>query len=431
MVEDFERALNELEKNLQKEFKKIKIERDYSTFGLKFNPFPSAGLPRYSRLGPLDDENSVVIRRFIMSTYSKKEDETFGDFGGLTIIGDYGMGKTHLMRYIEFLINRLNGSKRTNFSALTSFIDRPEDSPQKVIHRIIEQIGSDTLRKFIWLFMIDKFEKEGLEKFVSEYSSRQKTITDTNEKWSALFAEPCKSNPREFLEKFRSLNGNFTKLQEECRSVVKSSIAADDILASRYLDLILPEKDAEVTWDVLAGYIGNRDIQKREIHFLKSIVRILRKSGYNLLYVFIDEFEDVSKLKGTKLTNYLLTLNTLINSEKNWAVVVSLTREALKTIKKESPPLYERLTVESIQLEPLNTQKAAKLLTSYLNLARAKQENTFPFSANLIEQMVILSKGNYRSFIRKANKIIETALLERISPPFEIDILEKVRGSEN
>jgi hypothetical protein len=197
------------------------------------------------------------------------------------------------------------------------------------------------------------------------------------------------------------------------------------------LDLILPEKDAEVTWDVLAGYIGNRDIQKREIHFLKSIVKILRKNGYNLLYVFIDEFEDVSKLKGTKLTNYLLTLNTLINSEKNWAVVVSLTREALKIIKKESPPLYERLTVESIQLALLNTQKAAKLLTSYLNLAREKRDNTFPFSEDLIERMVLISKGNYRSFIRKANKIIETALIEEISPPFDVEILEKVRGSEN
>ena len=394
-------------KKLVEELKKEEIiEKDYSSLGLKFNPFPVAGLPRYP-LPPLDDEVSEKISFFIRSTYTREE------YGGLAIVGDFGMGKTHLMKYIQFLIDELTRHKEIDFTAVTCFIDRPEDTPQKVIHKVVEEIGLDNIRKYIWKILIDKFEEDKV--FYEKFRSKGTLLLQSKEEWDNLFEEPVKSNYLEFLKRFRDVGGNFKKLQEHARDIIKEEIVRDSALADRYLNLILfaEEKEADVSWDILAGYISKKDVQRKEIMFLRSIVEILRRVGFKQLYVFIDEFEDIVLLKGARLTNYLLTLNTLINRERKWAVTVSLTENTLKIIKEKSPPLYDRLTSYEVILRPLNEEKSKKLLINYLNLARERDEDSFsPFSEESIKEMFRISRGNYRSFILLAHNAIEVALNE-------------------
>lgn len=353
---DFEK----LGEEIIQELKEIKIEKDYSIVGLKFNPFPPAGIPRYPSLAPLDQKANEKIKSFIRSTYSNYENKDFVNYAGLAIIGSYGMGKTHLMEYTKVLIEWLN-KNLDGFSAATCFIDRPEESPQRVIHHIIEQIGPDTIRKYVWMVIINEFQinKDSFQKM---FRAKQQTLTG-NEKLDELFEEPTKSNYLDFLNKFRERQGDLKLLQEKAREIVKKKITSDDeTLADRYLNLILPEKKPDTSWEVLAGYISSRDLQRKEVKFLNSIVQILRENGFNLLYVFIDEFEDVSKIKGAKLTDYLSTLNTLINNERRWAVVTSLTGDALLKIKEESVPLYDRLTSYKVELEPLNKERAKLLI---------------------------------------------------------------------
>jgi len=394
-------------KKLVEELKKEEIiEKDYSSLGLKFNPFPVAGLPRYP-LPPLDDEVSEKISFFIRSTYTREE------YGGLAIVGDFGMGKTHLMKYIQFLIDELTRHKEIDFTAVTCFIDRPEDTPQKVIHKVVEEIGLDNIRKYIWKILIDKFEED--KAFYEKFRPKGTLLLQSKEEWNNLFEEPIKSNYLEFLKRFRDVGGNFKKLQEHARDIIKEEIVRDSALADRYLNLILfaEEKEADVSWDILAGYISKKDVQRKEIMFLRSIVEILRRVGFKQLYVFIDEFEDIVLLKGARLTNYLLTLNTLINRERKWAVTVSLTGNTLKIIKEKSPPLYDRLTSYEVILRPLNDEKSKKLLINYLNLARERDEDSFsPFSEESIKEMFRISRGNYRSFILLAHNAIEVALNE-------------------
>jgi len=423
---DFE----ELGEAIIKEVKEIKIEKDYSNLGLKFNPFPPAGIPRYTFLPflpPLDPGDNGTIQNFITSTYSTYEKEEFINYAGLAIVGDYGMGKTHLMEYTKILIESLNETKDV-FSAATCFVDRPEESPQRVIHHIVEQIGPDTIRKYVWMILIDEFQKDK-DSFYRMFKPKEVLFVDSKEKWDKLFEEPTKSNYLEFLRKFREMQGDLKLLQEEARGIIKKKkIIMDDTLADRYLSLIFPEKKADTSWEILAGYISAKDLQRKEVKFLNSIVRILRENGFNLLYVFIDEFEDVSKIKGAKLTNYLTTLNTLINNERSWAVITSLTEDALDKIKVESVPLYDRLTSYKVELKPLDKEGAKQLIVHYLNLARKNEVNSIsPFSEELIQGAFKSSEGNYRSFIRFAHKAIEYAVLNKLKPPLSEDVLKRIR----
>jgi len=419
----------DLMKDLLEALKAEKPEANYSHFALKFNPFPVAGLPRFI-LPPLDPIIDKKIVHFIKSTYHK------GEYGGLTIIGDYGMGKTHLLKYIQYLIEKITEQAREDkidFAAVTCFVDRPEDSAQRVVHKIIEDIGPDKIRKYIWAIVIEKLGADP-QNFCRNF--RQVSLVEESvEEWTNLFEEPIKSNYLEFLKRFRKLNGNFRKLQESAREIIKSEVVSDSALADRYLNLILftDEKLADTSWDVLAGYVSKRDFQHREILFLNSVVAILRKVGFKHLYVFVDEFEDIGKLSSARKTNYLLTLVTLINRARQWSVVVSMTRDVLEEEIKKEPPLYDRLTTEIIEIKPLDKRKGTDLILRYLNLAREKENTSLhPFSEESIAKMMEISEGNYRSFLLLAHSSLEIALSERASriSPEIIERAKELRGHD-
>lgn len=396
---------------LLEDFRKEGFKKDYSRLGLKLNPFPLAGLPKYV-LPPLDPEIEEKIKHFIISTYKKD------DYSGLTIAGDYGSGKTHLLKYIQFLIDELTREAqkhKIDFSAITCFIDRPEDSPQKVVHKIVEDIGLDKIRKYVWKIVIDKFSSNKAE-FYQKHKPRGLLLPQEPEKWRELFEEPVRSNYLDFLKRFRDLSGDFERLQNSVLEIIKVEIVPDSALADRYLDLILyeEEKTTSTSWDVLAGYVSKRDIQHKETIFLYSIVEILRKVGFKHLYVFVDEFEDIGKLTAAKKTSYLLTLVTLINKESHWSVIISLTPDVLNEEIAQEPPLHDRLTTTIIELKPLDRNAGYNLLVKYLNVAREKEEDSLhPFTEESVGKMIEISEGNCRSFLMLAFNAIEIALKEK------------------
>ena len=125
MIESKEESLNKIIDIIKE---KERIKETSSHLGLKFNPFPAA-IAKYVTFPPLDDEINSKINNFISSTYTiSGDDGTIGQYAGLTIVGDYGYGKTHLMRYIQWLINSLNNhvKEKIEFKAMTCFIDIPD-----------------------------------------------------------------------------------------------------------------------------------------------------------------------------------------------------------------------------------------------------------------------------------------------------------------
>lgn len=425
-----EKAFNKFTDEIIQELKRKKPTKEYESLNLNFNPFPAAGLPRLvDSLPPLDKSETEKIMNFIRSTYMSPKRQ---DYAGLTVVGEYGMGKTHLMKYIKDIIEKLSSMtveerKDLRFSAVTCFIDKPDDSPQLVIHKIIEQIGLDNIRKYIGKILLDEFKKDKVS-FHNKFQSSQATLFDNKPDWDKLFEEPAISNFLEFISRFKKVRGDIASLQEAARQIINKKVVQDTTLADRYLDLVFEEKKANASWDVLAGYIMNRNMQRKEVMFLNSIVDILHHVGFHQLYVFVDEFEDVSKLNRTKLSNYLITLNTLINRQARWAMVVSLTKDALGKIKEESVPLHDRLTTYSLRLNPLTDIKAKQMITNYLNMAREKEQNSHaPFSDEAIKEMLKTTRGNYRSFILLAHKAVNIAAQQNKNA-IDANIISSAKG---
>ncbi len=423
------RKAKTLSENLETEIKEKvpKPVKDYSNLGLTHNPFPPAGIPREDRLfEPIGKNIDQNLHLFIRSTYLPERKEK-GEYAGLTIVGDFGMGKTHIMKYLKRTIDKISSSEDVNFPSITAFVDRPEDDPRTIIHKIIEQIGEDNIRKYVWNIVIEKIieEYEGKEeKFYKEYEIHANLFKTEK----SLFAEPMRSVYLEFLSVFKQLKGDIKKLQEKVLHIIKDTIIPDDALAHRYLDLIFVQKEISRAWEALAGYASTREFQKKEVMFLRSVVNILRKQGYAQLYVFIDEFEDISKIRKEKLINYLTTLNILINNQSNWALIVSLNSAALKKIGTESAPLYDRLTSYKIELMPLDIKGAERIVLNYLNTARKDSSSLSPFKENTLKAILDISQGNYRSFILLCQKLVEYAADLGLKPPLKKELIQRIES---
>src|ERR1700733_10848849 len=104
-MEDFKSSLLEELKTLREEIGK---DNRYSKLKLRFNPFPAAAIAQFTQFDPVDDSIREQINYFIKVTYQKGENEQIGQYAGLTIVGEYGYGKTHLMKYVEGVIRSLN-----------------------------------------------------------------------------------------------------------------------------------------------------------------------------------------------------------------------------------------------------------------------------------------------------------------------------------
>ena len=99
--------------------------------------------------------------------------------------------------------------------------------------------------------------------------------------------------------------------------------------------------------------------------------------------------------------------------QRKWAIAIALTRDALELIKKDHPPLYDRLTRFSIELTPLNGEQARQLTKNFLKLARIQpRDDLHPFTDEEVDRALKKSHGNYRLFIHVMHDLIEQKLHE-------------------
>jgi hypothetical protein len=101
---------------------------------------------------------------------------------------------------------------------------------------------------------------------------------------------------------------------------------------------------------------------------------VLQRQGFTDFYILVDEFEAVAegRLTKTELDRYLLNLRALIDKERNWCSIFSMTNPAFERIRTVAAPLAQRISSQTIILNPLNDETAKQLVKNYLNLAREK-----------------------------------------------------------
>lgn len=403
--------------DILKQKREQKPETKYKKFGLKYNPFPKSGTANINEsnettqtLIPIDEEVLIEIANYIAdSLYSNDNSEDQKLIG--TITGDYGTGKTQLLLFAKSLI--LKESKK----AYVIYINNPGTKLSELIGSIIENIGQEQFKKYLWNQIIESL------KLNPEYKRKLSSYLNQSALFPSKdpFSSENEANHRLFLDTFLGQINDRKKIKEfndTLRNIIIEIISKkndnDAVIAKYFYDLISEDFGVSRTWEELISGDG-KYLDNKVVRLLNAIITIVKEQGFERFYLLVDEFEDITSGRLTKKEqdNYTHNLRTLIDKERRWCLLIAMTSTALEDIASLSPPLFDRLTDRKISIKRLSNEQAYSLCSNYLKLAyenNTKESDLSPFTEEGIAYINNISGDLPRLFLRYTYYILERAV---------------------
>lgn len=312
-------------------------------FGLEFNPFePSAAGPPLK--GTLSPPTALAERtRAILDAH-----QTGRGTKALIVTGEYGTGKTCLLRWLhtDVLPNRRIKS---------FYFDNPGVQFYDLANALLRTIGRKDFAKFIWElagplvsgpYNLDLFQS-GFEAYVTAQSKRR---------------QPDLTQP----------------LQEAIRA---SGITTDEEIAHCLARIVTDavRKPYFEYRDFVPRQQGSLVPEAEEAPYFRAILKTISKgTNARAIAFLIDEFEEIGLQK--RLTrrashDYLATLKRLINLSESpdleFLIVLSMTPDSYQTTVEMNPALAARFADHKLPIMLLSRQDAAALIGSRLSAARS------------------------------------------------------------
>lgn len=344
------------------------------TFGLKFNPFPPAATGvAFSGEMWLPPNWSNEIRQRI------NELSTGGGTKALTIVGEYGAGKTYVLHWL------MEKEFRTQRRILPFFFDNPGVAFYDLANQLLRQIGRYELSKALWELL-----------YRSEADSSQPTplIEITFPQWLGSLGERTK---REQGLKFLA-----EALQEH-------RLTDEEEVSFRFAQLVVNTKDRPFYEfrDFIPRSTTSLVPEREEARYFIALIRILRRVfEVDGIAFLIDEFEDVAlgkRLAKRQSSEYTATLRRLLDTardEEFW-LALSITPEGLDLTRKLEPALMDRFGT-SYQIPLLSDCDAYDLVLHRLRSAgiESNREGLWPFENDVFSVIKRTSITTPRNLIK-------------------------------
>ena len=380
------------------------MARNFARLNLRFNPFEPAasGVPIADRLW-IPKRWALPLQQFLDEMQRTQGAKAFA------ILGEYGSGKTYLLRWLE----REELSKRL---IRAFFFDNPGVQFYDLANALMRQLGREEFAKALWEFLDPRLP--GFQ--------------------SSLFGNSF----QEWLRTVKKYRRQEDAIRELSRKIQEKGIADDQEIRYKLARLIVEtyEQPYFQYKDFVAGRRGALVPEKEEAPYFAAILRSLRLTGGAESVAFlIDEFEEVSlqkRLTKRQAHEYLATMKRLINLTKReqfW-IFVAMTPQAAEITEQLEPALWDRFISHgkhSFQIPPLNAEEAKELVAHRLAAARPKGNSDvdplFPFPENLVELLREDIFSSPRRLVKVCSVAVARAGSEDISVPFTANYLEQIQ----
>ena len=389
----------------------------YKRFGLSNNPFPKSGTANINEsinttyfLPPIDSKVTDQVAQYVGdSLYSQDGTDDYKLIG--TITGDYGTGKTQLLLFAKALI------QRQEKKAYVVYINNPGTKLSELIGAIIENIGQEQFKKYLWMQIIEEIKKnETYKNTLLDFLPKGGLFPNENP-----FSDENDANHKLFIDSFLKQINDRKKIKEfnqTFKEVIIKIIAdnndKDDVIANYFYNIVSEDFGINKTWETLVSGSGQY-LDKKVVKLLNAIISIVEEQGFERFYLLVDEFEDITSGRLTKkeTDNYAYNLRTLIDKERRWCLLIAMTSDALSQLKQISPPLVDRLTDREIKIRRLTNDDIEVLLSNYLSLVKEnKNEDVKLFEKEAIDYLNSSAKGLPRLILRRAYLLLERAAEE-------------------
>ena len=403
----------------------IKVTEDekYKPLGLKFNPFPRSGTTNINgsdlynqKLFPVDTKVMNQIADFISHALSDNHINPEDKFISATITGNYGSGKTQLLMFVKYILGEVASAHKGLKNPYVIYIDNPGVKLLEFIGSIISKIGEENFRKFIWNKIITEISKS------NELRSPLKRFERST---SSLFGEQNNDpySPDNMISYKKFLDAYVNQLstlrhRKEFDEVFKKIIikvleieVKDTTVAQYFYEIISDDYGVNKTWEALSsGSI--KQLDRKESDIIKYIVRLIKEQGYTDFFILVDEFEDITEGRLTKVQvdNYVYNLRTLLDDHREWCLLFAMTGQALVKLRSVSPPLADRIATRLINLQDLNFEQAKEIVKNYLAFSVRDDKQLNHFTDDGVRKLNQLVEGNARKFLKNCYFMVEKAV---------------------
>lgn len=396
------------------------VESKYAQWGIQFNPFPRSGTSNINgsdevnrMLKPLVKKTMIDITTFILNALQPNNLDPKDQFISATIVGDYGSGKTQMLMYAKALLNGIRDSE-VPLKPYTIYIDNPGGSIQEFIGNVIGEIGEENVRKYVWNHIINTIQKsEDIREQLKPYEPNSAVLFNEMKDSLNPYAEVNTTSYKQFLDVFiRNINSQKKRKFDDLFSGIVQQILYDDTkdttVAYYFYEFISADFGINKTWEALtSGKLKQMD--GKEAEAIRYIVKLLKREGFTHVFILVDEFEDLTAGRLTKVQqdNYIHNLRILLDQHREWCLLFAINPHALERLQVLSPPLADRVLVRRIALDNLTNEEVKTVYGTYLTLA--KYEGDIPFTDDAIEYIRETSDGNLRRVLKAAFALFEAA----------------------
>jgi len=330
------------------------------------------------------------------------------------IVGGYGNGKTHLLKYVETYLKKNANTKKPKI--LTVYVNTPGKSFNSLYTSIMLNLGRDFLKRMAWSYL-GLICLEDIEN--TEY---------IDDEFDDLIKDSLKEDLYSIKKYVEDGNILLSKLLEKAKKQIASKVTLIDFTTA-FLHMIL-EDYWFLAWKWLCGenipYTQRKELElsmsiendERALMAFLSLKRILKDLGFSLIVLLIDEFEVVEALAPREKQKILNELRHLIDlTPDGLCIVLSCAPEIWRTILSDYHAFTERFTHVTF-LKPLHERHLREIIHVYLQRTRLTThingEPLYPFADDVIPFLLKTGGGNIRQTLKLCQLGIDLGLQENI-----------------
>jgi len=327
----------------------------------------------------------------------------------IAIKGEYGSGKTYLLRWLEYV------ELPKRYRIRPYFFDNPGVQFYDLANSLLRQVGRYEFAKMLWEYASPELTGLQLSLIEEGLIPWLRSVTRFKREQEALGA---------IAHKIRQ-NG-ITSDEEIAHRLAQVIVGTLDRPFFEYRDFVAGRKDAVVA-------------EKEEAPYFAAIIRILQKAGHAEAVAFLmDEFEEISlqkRLTQKQAYDYLATMKRLINiaRDENFWLIVAMTPESASKLQQLEPSLWDRFTSQGeyeFKIPPLNLEEATDLIRERLKVARREGDQVdpdFPFPADFASGLRPTTISSPRRLVKVGFYAIAEAQQDKqVTVPFTLEFLRGI-----
>lgn len=354
-------------------------KQDYSMYGLEDNPFPYSPVP--------SDDPEVYCGQShateaIGNTASKLL--STGKSKHLVITGKYGNGKSHTLKYTRSML-------RDRDDVVVGYVPQPGEGFLDIYHEFVYDLGFDRIQEFAYEYLAKIARDVSVAN--PETAEDMKAAIDDGEVLLSDIVSPAiqrLSDLTQFADFARAL---IHLVYEDTNLYAWQWITAEGI---RYEQ----RKEMEIHTALDDDTMG--------VRAFTAFKRLLLEMGYTGVFVFVDEFESISRLSPKDEQSTLNSIRHLMDQNSHGlSLLFACAPEVWQDVMSEYHAFSERIG-EEVALRPLTPENLNDLVEQYLNLARSEEkEGVEPFTRESLKVTLQRSQGNTRQVLSLCSRILD------------------------